>query len=68
MIVQLERSIRITNLMEVGETIKLDTKTDISRDFTGTYILKSSMLNFLRGKDWEASANLVLIRTNRTTT
>lgn len=68
MSVQLERSIRITNLMEVGETIKLDTRIDVSRDFTGTYILKSSMLNFLRGKDWEATGMLNLMRTNRTTT
>jgi len=54
--------------MNIGEAVKLDTKIDVSRDFTGLYILKSSMLNFTKGKDWEASADLSLIRTNRTTT
>jgi hypothetical protein len=63
-----EQSMKILSLMDVGETIKLDTKIDITRDFTGIYIIKASQLNFNKTKEWQSSCDLQLIRTNRTIT
>lgn len=68
MSVQIEQSLKITNLMNVGEAVKLDTKIEVSRDISGMYILKSSDIQFTRTKDWESVASLYLIRTNRTIT
>lgn len=66
--VQVEKSLKILELMDVGESVKLDTKIDISRDFSGLYILRASNINFVKARDWEASANLFLMRTNRSIT
>jgi len=66
--IEIENSMRILNLMEVGEAVKLDTKIDSTKDFTGMYILRASHLTFLRQKEWGSSAMLHLMRTNRTLT
>lgn len=68
MAVHVEQSIKLMELMNVGESVKIDTMIDSSRDFTGNYILKASQLNFTKAKDWESSADLFLSRTNRTIT
>ena len=68
MMVHVEASMKILSLMDVGEAVKLDTKTEYSRDFTGLYIMRASNIYFTKGKDWESSADLFLMRTNRTTT
>ena len=68
MMVNVEKSLKITNLMNVGEAVKIDTGIETTRDFTGLYILKSSDIQFTRTKDWESNAELYLIRTNRTLT
>jgi len=66
--VEIENSMRLLNLMEVGEAIKLDTQIDLTKDFNGMYILRASQLNFIRQKEWGSIAMLHLMRTNRTLT
>lgn len=68
MTVQVQQSMKILSLMNVGEAVKIDTKMDATVDFTDLYILKASNINFQRVKDWESSADLFLMRTNRTIT
>jgi len=63
--IKLERFLKLKNLMNVGEAVTFISKIDDYQDLTGVYILRSSQLNFIKGKDWEASADLKLIRTNR---
>ena len=66
--VQVANSMKILNLMDVGEAVKLNTQITPTRDFTDMYILRASEITFLREKDWESLGKLHLIRTNRTTT
>ena len=54
--------------MNVGEAVKIDTKIEATRDFTGLYILRASQINFVKETDWQSSANLFLMRTNRSIT
>lgn len=63
--IRLERNLKLKNLMSVGEAITFISKIDDYKDLTGKYILRSTQLDFIKSKDWEASANLKLIRTNR---
>ncbi len=66
--VTVQQSMKILSLMNIGEAVKIDTKIDATRDFTGLYILRASQINFMKVKDWESSADLFLMRTNRSTT
>ena len=68
LLVNVQQSMKILNLMNVGETVKIDTKIVDTRDFTGLYILRASQINFVKETDWQSSANLFLIRTNRSIT
>ena len=68
MSLSVERSIKILNLMDIGEAVELNTHIDLTNDFTGKYILRGSTIHFTRVKDWESSAQLLLMRTNRTIT
>ena len=63
--IKLERFLKLKNLMNVGEAVTFISKIDDYKDLTGVYILRSSQLNFMKAKDWESSADLRLIRTNR---
>lgn len=64
---QLQRNLQIMNLMNVGEPVKLITKTMEYVELSGKYILKSSDLLFTREtKDWMSFATIVLCRTNKT--
>ncbi|MBY9000802.1 MAG: hypothetical protein KGD64_07815, partial [Candidatus Heimdallarchaeota archaeon] len=63
--VKLEHFLKLKNLMNVGEAVTFISKIDDYKDLTGVYILRSSQLNFMKAKDWESSADLKLIRTNR---
>lgn len=63
--IKLEASLKILNLMSVGSSVKLDTKIDTTSDLSGNYILRASHLYFVRSKDWGSSAELFLMRTNR---
>ena len=66
--IKIEKSLRILNLMDVGESVQVTSRNSNSQDVTGRYILKGSEINFLKGQDWESTANLFLMRTNRTIT
>ncbi|MGD2072242.1 MAG: hypothetical protein PVG65_01990 [Candidatus Thorarchaeota archaeon] len=59
------KNISILNLMNIGEAVKFNSKVSEYVQLTGKYILKSSELTFQRLKEWEAIANLNLIRTNK---
>lgn len=63
--IRLERFIRLKSLMNVGEGVMFLSKVDDYKDLTGKYILRASQLDFMKAKDWESSASLRLIRTNR---
>jgi hypothetical protein len=69
MTISVERSIKILNLMSVGESVEItapeSTKTT---ELTGRYILNTSEIKFNKLKDWESSAVLSLMRSNRTLT
>jgi len=68
--VLLERNLPILRLMEVGRNVKLIEQHNELTDISGKYILRSSDLSFKRGADagadWEATAAIKLIRTNKT--
>ena len=61
-----ERGLRIENLIKVGEVVYFNTKTFEHIDLIGKYILYSSNLSWNREGEWQTTANLELIRTNRT--
>ena len=63
-----EQSIKILNLMAVGESVELTYPSVESSQIAGRYILKTSEIKFNKIKDWETSAVLSLIRSNRTLT
>jgi hypothetical protein len=63
--IRLEQNLKLKNLMNVGEAITFISKIDDYQELTGAYILRATQLNFTKGKDWESSADLRLIRTNR---
>jgi hypothetical protein len=62
----IEQNLMLFNLMEVGEAVQLNSKMTTVSDLTGKYILKASTLDFVKSRDWESSARLYLIRTNKT--
>lgn len=59
------KNIVILNLMNVGEAVKFSTSVSDYSQLTGKYILRSSEIRFLRLRDWEANARVMLMRTNR---
>lgn len=63
--IRLEKFLRLKSLMNVGEGVMFVSKVDDYKDLTGKYILRASQLDFMKAKDWESSATLRLIRTNR---
>jgi len=64
--INIEKNLKILNLMNVGEPVKVVTKTLEYVDLSGKYILKSSEINLNRGKDWQSTARVNLMRTNKT--
>lgn len=61
----IERNIKIMNLMNVGESVEFNTQGVDSNQIAGRYILKTSEIRFNKIKDWESSAVLSIIRSNR---
>lgn len=61
----IERSMKILNLMNVGEPVLITSKTNDQDRLAGKYILRTSEIRFNKAKDWESSAVMNLIRTNR---
>jgi len=68
--ITLGRNLPILKLMEVGRSVKLIEQHTELIDIAGKFILRSSNLTFVKGGstgvDWEATASLKLIRTNKT--
>ena len=60
-----ERNIKILNLMNVGESVEVTTQDTETSQIGGRYILKTSELRFNKIKDWEASAVISIVRSNR---
>jgi hypothetical protein len=63
--IKLEKFLRLQSLMSVGEGIMFVSRIDDYQDLTGKYILRGSQMDFLKSRDWESSATLRLMRTNR---
>lgn len=64
----IERNIKILNLMNVGESVEFTSSSTNTSEVSGRFILRASEIKFNRLKDWETSAILALIRTNRSLT
>jgi hypothetical protein len=64
--VVLKEKLPILNLMRVGNGVTLITRSEQYTKFSGNYVLKGSELSFDKVRDWESSATLYLMRTNRT--
>ena len=66
--VNLGKNMPILSLINVGDVVKLNTKTVEYKDLSGKYILSSS--NIVLVKDdvsgWMANCDLNLMRTNKT--
>jgi hypothetical protein len=63
---QIERNLAIENLLKIGCCVKLKTNTIEHQDISGKYILFSSDINWVKQAEWQTTATLELIRTNKT--
>jgi hypothetical protein len=62
----IEKSLRILNLLNVGEPVKLKCGSIEYIPLSGKYLLKSSDINFTRETaDWVSSCIIVIMRTNQ---
>jgi hypothetical protein len=64
--INLEKNMQLLKLINVGDAVLFKTKVLDYVDLTGKYILKSSDLKFLKTGDWQPTARVNLIRTNKT--
>ncbi len=65
--IQLERNLRFLNLLNVGESVKVNPSTVEFSNLSGKYILKSSIVSFERMPSiWSSTASINLVRTNKT--
>lgn len=62
---RIERNMNILSLINAGESVKLNTEIQEYVKLAGKYILKSTVLNFQRTRDWEGVAMIFLMRTNK---
>lgn len=62
---RIERNMNILPLINVGKSVKLNSNISEYINLTGKYILKSTIIDFDRVRDWEAVARIYLIRTNK---
>ena len=62
----IERNLAIANLIKVGSCVKLKTQTQEHIDISGKYILFSSDIVWNKQSEWQTTASLELIRTNKT--
>jgi hypothetical protein len=63
--IQLDRLLWLQNLLDIGEAVKLKTSTVAETEFDGMYILYDSLIKFAKKQEFEATATLNLIRSNR---
>jgi hypothetical protein len=63
----LEKDLPVLSLINVGEPVKVITKTAEYIPLSGKYLLKSSDITFNRpAADWQATCHIVLMRSNKT--
>ena len=62
----IERNLAIEHLLQVGCCVKIKTNTISHQDISGKYILFSSDLIWTKEAEWQTTAQLELIRTNKT--
>lgn len=62
----IDRNIRVENLLNIGSAVKFKFKTADFVDVSGKFILETSDISLDREGGWEATAQLDLIRTNKT--
>lgn len=66
--IHLEKWLIFENLLNVGSGATFKSNIQDVRDLTGNYVLKFSLVHFIRAKrDWECGVTIHLIRTNRVT-
>jgi len=63
--INLERNVKILSLINIGEVVKFKPQTLEFVPLSGKYILWSSILNFEKTGEWETTARLNLMRTNK---
>lgn len=63
--IDLQRNLPVLSLINVGECVKFKPLTIEYSDFEGKYILWSSAINFVRAANWDTSATVNLVRTNK---
>ena len=64
--ISIEKNLKILNLLNVGEPVKLITKNVEYIKLSGKYILKSSDISFAKVGEWFPTCKLTLFRTNNT--
>ena len=62
---QLARNLPLLSLINVGEPVRLDTRSSEYISISGKYILYSSDIQFYRARSWDVIAKINLIRTNK---
>lgn len=62
----IEKNLKALKLLNVGEPVKLITKTPEYTNIDGKYILRSSDINFTKAGEWFPTCNIVLFRTTNT--
>jgi hypothetical protein len=64
--VEIEKNLRILNLLNVGEPVKLMTKNFQYVNLAGKYILKNSDISFTKSGEWFPTCKIDLFRSNNT--
>jgi hypothetical protein len=63
--VKLARNLKIEHFLELGSSVKLETKTAEYQGVGGRYVIFSTDMQFVRNKEWSVTGTLNLIRTNK---
>ena len=63
--IDLERNLPVLNLIQVGECVKFKPMTTEYADLEGKYILWSTDIWFRRKNNWQTTAQVKLMRTNK---
>lgn len=64
--IRLQRSLRLSSLMDIGKSVMFKSKTMEYVDITGKYVLYSSDISFSKtSSGWQCSADIKLVRTSR---
>jgi len=63
--IEIERNLPVLSLIDVGECVKFKPKTVEYADLEGKYILWSTDIWFRRENNWQTTASIKLMRTNK---